>query len=69
MRHPQARKASDGRDGSLDGRSAAMIRKRPLAMMKLSGAPSCGNVPKIARLPFGAFSVATSAAPLHSRLM
>ncbi|MNW57294.1 hypothetical protein D3C74_350870 [compost metagenome] len=30
------------------------------------GAPSWGNVPQIARLPAGAFSVASRAAPLHS---
>ena len=34
--------------------------------MKPIGAPSCGKVPYHARLPAGAFSVATSAAPDHS---
>ena len=34
--------------------------------MKPSGAPSCGKVPYSARLPGGAFSVASSAAPDHS---
>ena len=66
MRQPQSRNACDGMLGSLDGSSAAMIRNRPLARMKPSGAPSCGKVPYQARLPTGAFSVATRAAPLHS---
>jgi hypothetical protein len=35
-------------------------------MMKPTGAPSWGNVPQMARLPCGAFSVASSAAPDHS---
>ena len=43
-----------------------MTRNRPLAMMKPIGAPSCGKVPYNARLPSGAFSVATRAAPDHS---
>ena len=43
-----------------------ITRNTVLAMMKPIGAPSCGNVPYQARLPFGAFSVATSAAPDHS---
>ncbi len=43
-----------------------MVRKIPLAMMNPSGAPTWGNVPYQARLPAGAFSVATSAAPDHS---
>src|SRR6478736_5674938 len=47
-------------------RTPLMMRKIPLAMMKPSGAPSCGNVPYQARFPAGAFSVATRAAPDHS---
>ncbi len=69
MRQPQLTKASEGCEGSApaaDGSSAPMTRNRPLPMMKPSGAPSCGKVPYRARLPLGAFSVATRAAPLHS---
>ena len=66
MRQPQSRNACDGIDGSSEGRIAAMTRNRPFAMMKPMGAPSCGKVPNRARLPSGAFSVATSAAPDHS---
>jgi hypothetical protein len=66
MRQAHSRNASDGRVGSVDGRARARPRNRPLAMMKPSGAPTCGKVPYQARLPTGAFSVATRAAPLHS---
>ena len=41
-------------------------KKAPLASSSPSGAPSCGKVPNQARLPSGAFSVATRAAPPHS---
>jgi hypothetical protein len=67
MRQPHARNASDFSAGFSEcGSSQLMARKRKFAMMKPSGAPSCGKVPYQARLPFGAFSVATSAAPDHS---
>ena len=66
MRQPQSRNACDGIDGSSEGSIAAITRNRPLAMMKPIGAPSCGKVPYQARLPAGAFSVATRAAPDHS---
>jgi hypothetical protein len=41
-------------------------RKMPPDRKKPSGAPSCGNMPYQARLPGGAFSVASSTAPPHS---
>ena len=41
-------------------------RKRPVAMKKPIGGPSCGNMPNQARRPSGAFSTAISAAPPHS---
>ena len=59
MRQPQARNAS----GEVQVPRATKSR---FAMMKPTGAPSCGKVPQMARLPFGAFSVASSAAPDHS---
>ena len=44
-----------------------LIRKNtPLAMNRPMGAPNWGKVPNQARLPSGAFSVATNAAPPHS---
>ena len=66
-RHPHARNASERWPApSGCGSSQLIARKTALAMMKPSGAPSCGKVPYQARLPAGAFSVATSAAPDHS---
>src|SRR3546814_4573895 len=41
-------------------------RNTPPEQMKPSGAPSWGNMPYQARLPGGAFSVASSTAPPHS---
>ena len=41
-------------------------RNEPVARIKPIGAPSCGNMPYHARLPSGAFSVASKTAPLHS---
>jgi hypothetical protein len=38
----------------------------PVARKNPIGAPSCGNMPYQARLPGGAFSVASSTAPPHS---
>jgi hypothetical protein len=40
--------------------------KIPVEQMNPIGAPSCGNIPNHARLPGGAFSVASSTAPPHS---
>ena len=42
------------------------IRNVPPEKKKPSGAPSWGNMPYHARLPGGAFSTASSTAPLHS---
>ena len=66
-RHPHSRNACDRWPvPSGCGSSQLIARNTPFAMMKPSGAPTCGNVPYQARLPAGAFSVATSAAPDHS---
>ncbi|MNN29769.1 hypothetical protein D3C81_1433860 [compost metagenome] len=46
--------------------TTARVRNRPLAARKPMDGPSCGNMPNQARLPFGAFSVASNAAPPHS---
>ncbi len=59
MRQPQAKNCS-----SVSRRE--MSRKMPPEKKKPSGAPSCGNMPYHARLPGGAFSVASRIAPPHS---
>ena len=46
--------------------NAPRVKKEPVAKIKPIGAPSCGNMPYQARLPSGAFSVASNTAPLHS---
>ncbi len=48
------------------GIAALKSKNEPVAKIKPIGAPSCGNMPYHARLPSGAFSVASSTAPLHS---
>ena len=45
---------------------AVMPKNTPFANSKPSGAPNCGKVPYQPRLPSGAFSTATNAAPPHS---
>ncbi|MNH24531.1 hypothetical protein D3C79_844700 [compost metagenome] len=59
MRQPQLRNCSSVS-------SMARVRNRPLAARKPIEGPNCGNMPNQARLPLGAFSVASSAAPPHS---
>ena len=59
MRHAQATNAASPKPTS-------SARKRPVAMKKPIGGPSCGNMPNQARSPVGAFSTASSAAPPHS---
>ncbi|MCY1555610.1 hypothetical protein D9M68_922870 [compost metagenome] len=58
-RQPQAMKASSPMKW-------ASTRKMVVAKKKPTGAPNCGNMPYQARLPSGAFSVASSTAPPHS---
>ena len=45
---------------------AESARNTPPEKKKPTGAPSCGNMPYHARLPGGAFSIASSTAPPHS---
>ena len=59
MRQPHATIASAGKEESSS-------RFTPYAQKKPMGAPMLGNAPYRARFPFGAFSVATKAAPDHS---
>ena len=59
IRHAHSTKASAPK-------VALTAKNEPLANSKPMGAPNCGNVPNHARLPSGAFSVATKAAPPHS---
>ena len=59
MRQPQARNCA-----SLI--NPVSSRKMPVEHRNPIGAPSCGNMPYQARLPGGAFSVASSTAPPHS---
>ena len=49
-----------------DERSSLKTGSVLVEQMKPIGAPSCGNMPNQARLPAGAFSVASSTAPPHS---
>ena len=58
-RQPQAKNCS-----SVSQRESS--RKIPPEQKKPIGAPSCGNMPYQARLPGGAFSVASRIAPPHS---
>jgi hypothetical protein len=58
-RQPQLRNCA-----SLNDKASA--KNRPLDARKPIDGPSCGNMPNQPRLPAGAFSVASSAAPPHS---
>ena len=59
MRQPNAKNCSSVSH-------AESSRKMPPEKKKPTGAPSCGNMPYHARLPGGAFSIASSTAPPHS---